>query len=55
MHLKITDIFYGQHNNSAILCIAKMLCTLLSILPLSSCVSWSPQAKSPIPRMLASR
>ena len=41
--------------HGAMFCIAKMLRAELSVLPRSSCVSWSPQAKSPIPRMLASR
>ncbi len=34
------------------LCIAKMLRAGLSVLLRSSGISWSPQAKSPIPRVL---
>ena len=51
----LSKLIQKKQFHTAMLCIAKMLRALLSVLPRSSCVSWSPQAKSPIPRMLASR
>ena len=51
--MKITDIFYGQHNKKIRLTVRsfaspKQLPALLSCLVRFSCASWSPEAKLPI-------